>query len=116
VVIHDFDLVGTVVMPDKTDAPLVVDPDAVLPKALTLEGLELIAWWNPQTRQFGRGMQLQEFAPCQALDVPEPGHGLAVEKHFRVSTSERTDHASIVFRQTESVKWIRPAGKSGSAD
>jgi hypothetical protein len=51
VVVHNFDLVGTIVMPHETDSPLVIDSDAVLPLAVALQGFELVSRWDPQARQ-----------------------------------------------------------------
>ena len=41
-VIHDLDVVGILVHPFQADAPLVVDPDAVLSSPLTTQGLQTI--------------------------------------------------------------------------
>jgi len=92
VVVHDFDLVGAIVLPNKTDAPLVVDPDPVLPPAVALERFELVPERDPQTGQIAGSMQLQELAPRHALNVPEPGHGLAAENRLGIDAQELVDH------------------------
>ncbi len=48
VVVHDFDLVGTIVVPHKADTPLVIDADAVLSFAVPLERFQMVAGGNPQ--------------------------------------------------------------------
>jgi hypothetical protein len=54
VIIHDFNLVGAIVMPYKTDSPLAIDADAVLTSAVALQGFELISGRDPQAGQFSR--------------------------------------------------------------
>jgi hypothetical protein len=39
VIVNHFDLVGAAGRPAKADAPLIVDPDAVLPFAVAAKGL-----------------------------------------------------------------------------
>ena len=58
-VIHNFDLMGTIRAPHKAGTPLVINADAVLALSFTLQGFELIARWNSQARQIGRGVDLQ---------------------------------------------------------
>ena len=43
VVVHDFNVAGSVVCPAETDPPLGVDPDAVLPCAVAPQYLEAVA-------------------------------------------------------------------------
>jgi hypothetical protein len=44
-------------MPSKTDPPLLVDPDAVLPASIALQGFEPIARRHPQIAQRPRLIQ-----------------------------------------------------------
>jgi hypothetical protein len=48
VVINDFNIVGTVVSPHKTDPPLVVDANAVLARSVTSQSLQAVARRNAQ--------------------------------------------------------------------
>jgi len=43
VVIHDLDVLGTVVSPGEADTPLIIDPDAVLPDSIAPQRLQTIA-------------------------------------------------------------------------
>ena len=81
VVVHDLDPVRAVLLPEK-QAPLVVDPDAVLPGAVALQRFELVAGRNPQIGQSGASdqekMTLQQpspqrFAPAFAGNGIEGG-------------------------------------------
>jgi hypothetical protein len=58
VVIHKFDSVRTVGLPDKANPPLVVDTDAVLALAIPLQCLQPVPGRNAQRLQSGGGVQL----------------------------------------------------------
>jgi hypothetical protein len=73
VIVHNFNLVRTILTPDKTHAPLIIDADAVLSFAVAFQGFVLVARRNPQTGQLGGGMQLQQLASCHALNIPDRG-------------------------------------------
>jgi hypothetical protein len=47
-VIDDLDHLGAAFPPDKADAPLIVDPDAVLPSAIAFERLKPVAGRRPE--------------------------------------------------------------------
>jgi hypothetical protein len=82
VVVDEFDIISTSVLPREADSPLVVDPDAVLPPSVALERLEAVARRNPQVLEDLRRMQLLELAQgcpqdprverTDTLLVPEP--------------------------------------------
>jgi len=59
VIIHNLHVVGIAVAPLKTDAPLVIDADAVLPFSIALQRLQVIAlsWLN-------QGCHLDTLAAC----------------------------------------------------
>jgi len=42
VVVHNFHVQGVTATPDKTDAPLIVDTDAVLSMAIPTQGFQMI--------------------------------------------------------------------------
>jgi len=44
VIVDNLDVVGVAVSPAETDAPLVVNPDAVLTRTIPAQLLEPIAW------------------------------------------------------------------------
>jgi hypothetical protein len=54
-------------------------------------------------------MQLQQFAPCHAFYIFETRHSTTLKQSFGVCTQKRTDHARIIFRDTESVKQLKAA-------
>ena len=92
-VVDDDDIVGIPISPVKADAPLVVDPYAVLVGATPLEFLESVPWWHTQIDQrFGRvdDDQFPEHEP------PELGRkapdGLAIEESRGVTIPKTLDH------------------------
>lgn len=68
-VVHDLHTVGVSVPPTEADSPLLIDPDTVLPRPITLELLESIPWGYAQVLQAKRRVQLNQFAQGHALQV-----------------------------------------------
>jgi hypothetical protein len=68
-IVGDLDVVSAVVLPHEADAPPVVDPDAVLPRAAASEQLEAVPGRDPQVRERRRGIQLHELAEPHTLQV-----------------------------------------------
>jgi hypothetical protein len=97
-IIHNLNLIHTILAPGKADTPLVVDADAMQPPAASFQGFEPIAGWNPQASQIGCRMQLQQFTPRYPFNVPEPRHRQAIKKRLGIQTGKRVNHAaSILF-------------------
>jgi hypothetical protein len=46
-IVHDLNLVGTMLCPEKTDAVLIIDPDAVLALPVASQWFKPITRWNP---------------------------------------------------------------------
>jgi len=95
VIVNDFNLVRAIGSPHEADAPLVIDTNAVLALPLAFQGLELVAWGNPQAGQVCCGMQLQQLSPRHTLDILEPRHNSAVKQRLGVGTHKRMNHASL---------------------
>jgi len=47
------------ILPDEADAPLLIDPDAVLPEAIPFQRLQTISRRYREVAQFSRRMDLQ---------------------------------------------------------
>ena len=58
VVVHNFYIVRTICFPSETDTPLIVDPYAVLPLAVSLQQLQTVASRYAQVIQTNRGFHL----------------------------------------------------------
>ena len=50
-VVNDLDVLSVSVRPAKADPPLIVDPDTVLSRAIDLELLEPVTWWDTKVVQ-----------------------------------------------------------------
>jgi hypothetical protein len=99
VVIYDFYMAGIAALPFKTDAPLVVDPDAVLAGARSLEGFQPVARRNPQRVQIRRCINHQQFAARNALNVVRQLSGvLAPPDFFSFSAGKTLDHPLNISR------------------
>ena len=79
-VINDFNVVCSIDAPHKTNPPLIIDPDAVLPLPITRQCLKVIPWRNFQSIQKGCRMQLQKLASRHSLDVAKSGNHPTMEQ------------------------------------
>jgi hypothetical protein len=68
-VVRDLDVARPFITPHKTNAKLVIDPDAVLAASVTMQSLKLIARWNAQRIKRNHGIQLIEFAAGDRPDL-----------------------------------------------
>jgi hypothetical protein len=92
-VIHDLDLVGISFTPFEADAPLVVDPDAVLARAITAEFLEPIPRRDPKVLELVGRIQDQELTEGTALECGgPPAHRFAQEDAVGIPVPEALDH------------------------
>src|SRR5690606_37452422 len=96
VIINNLDIFRTSVRPAEADAPLVVDPDAVLAFPVTLQLFQPVARGRRQITQFSRRLQQGQFAlrnladrspaACLASFIQVPGIGAA----------KALDHGSMI--------------------
>ena len=97
VIIHNLDVVCSVGLPDKANAPLVVDPNAVLSFAIALQRLQSVAWRYAQRIDPRRGVELRELAPRHDVQaLRQPPHELAGEYAGCVPVREGFDHQPIL--------------------
>ena len=68
-VVHYLHVFGACFRPAKTDAPLIVDPDAVLAGSIALQSLQSIARWHTQIVQAARDIELPELTPGCIGDI-----------------------------------------------
>lgn len=93
-VIDDADLAALPVVPDETDAPLVVDPDAVLALAASLQRLQPVGRRNAQVVEPLGVVQHPQFAPRDVLNGRRQLSGpLALPDGFGFLVGEIEDHA-----------------------
>jgi hypothetical protein len=93
VVVHDLYIARRAVAPFKTQTPLIVDADAPLPLAISLQGFQPVLRRNPQKREVGCSVLLLQFAPSHLFNIDEARDALVLKQGLRVLASERFNHA-----------------------
>jgi len=88
VVIDDLHVVSIPFLPDKADAKLIVDPNAVLPQPIAGEGFQPVAWERRQVAQLARSMELLQFSLGDSSDLLEPAGELARKERLRFAIFE----------------------------
>jgi len=68
-VIHDLDAVGIPILPEETNPPLIVDPDAVLAFAVTLQSLKTVGRWCLQIFKGTSPLEHPEFSKSHPLNI-----------------------------------------------
>ena len=91
-VINNLNVVGISTTPYKADAPLIVDPDAVLSPAIASECLEPVAGRRPEIREPGRRVEHVQLAERHGFDRSEYGRRSAAVQHLGSPVFERPDH------------------------
>ena len=87
-VIDDLHVVSIPVMPDKADAILIVDPNAVLSQSISGERLEPVAGERRQVAQLVRSMELLQFSLGDSRHLLEPAGELARKERLRFAIFE----------------------------
>lgn len=95
-IVDDLDIMHIFSIPTKTNAPLVVDSDAMLSLTISRQCFQPISRKDPQVAQFTDLIELNELSVCDAFDVYESVNAGALRKPCGILTIERTDHRSIV--------------------
>ena len=92
-VIDDLSIEYVAILPSEADAPLLVDADAVLARAVALECLELIRWRDHQIAQIRSAIEVLQLLACALLNlVDQTLHKLTPEYRLRVFILEGPDH------------------------
>jgi hypothetical protein len=106
VVVDDFDVVRISAGPAETEAPLVVDADAVLARPVAHQLLETVGRWNTEVEKTSRSVEHEEFPQSDSLEVRwQPADPLSLEEAFGVDVPEAADHARIVTLGVTSGNW-----------
>ena len=103
--------VGAAVLPDETDAPLVVDPDTVLANSVPFEGFRVIARWRRQVAQLFGLMDLAQLALSGTLNIRRqfPGE-LTAKKLFSLLVEEApNDPFIMIVSRSDRNTYIRTA-------
>ena len=91
-VIDDLDIKYVAILELETDTPLVVNPDTVLPLAITTQGFQPVARRCSQEVQRGGGIQLRQLAFGHLLNCAEAAWIAAFEQRPGFLAGKRLDH------------------------
>jgi len=95
VIVDDPDVESIAVLPSKTDAPAIVDPNAVLPGTVALEEFQSVARRRAQILQGNGCIEVTKLSQRNALDVARQSPGpLAFKQSLRMGIGEALDHKS----------------------
>ena len=92
-VVSDLDVIGISVNEPKADAPLVIDPDAVLTGAISFQRFEPISWRHPEIIQRLGGSHLTQLTQRHHVDPRiERRRALTTPQTLGFFAPERSDH------------------------
>lgn len=104
-VVNNLDIFGARVRPPEAHTELIVDADAALAGAVTLQRFETIARRHPEIVEPRRDLQLSQLTPRNVRDIPEPFDPLTRREGLRVGALEALDQVvRIVTRRMINVK------------
>ncbi len=108
-IIDNFDLIWTGQRPNKANSVLVIDPDAVLPFAISCKFFKMIARWNAQINKLFYGVEVIQLPGCHAPDIFRAGssgftRAVAVVNIFCGLGFEVLDHKYIITRILYDIK------------
>src|SRR6185312_551639 len=97
VAIDDLHVVGVTIGPSETDAPLVVDPDAVLAIAAALQGFEPVCRGSARIIQHSGIAEHAQLATRHELDIRRQAPGWrSAPDLFRFPVGKVPDHGSTI--------------------
>jgi hypothetical protein len=88
VIIDDLHIVRFSVCPNEADAPLVVDPDAVLSNSISPQPFKPVSRGSLEFLQSLRAVQIQQFSRGLSFKGLEATLGLVLEQVFGVAAAE----------------------------
>ena len=95
VIVGDLDVVGVTVAPDEADPPLIIDPDAVLPTAVSAQRFQTISRRHAQRLESGRRVELNQLPIGDALYLArQPPREPPLEHALGFPITEALDHAT----------------------
>lgn len=103
-VVDDFHRVRIAIAPDKTETPLVINANTMLPFAFTVQRLQSIPRWRCQVAEFCGALQLPKLSARDPLDRMKTPAALAVVKLLSLQTAERPNHSESLYRTAYNVK------------
>ncbi|CCE00728.1 hypothetical protein BRAS3809_370004 [Bradyrhizobium sp. STM 3809] len=93
VVVDDFDMRRSSIIPDEANSPLIVDPDRMLPDAVGLQSLEPVPWRHSEIVENPGLIKKTKFAKCDILNVGRQSSApSAAPYQLRLAIREALDH------------------------
>ncbi len=87
-IVHNLNIVGLPIVPPETDAPPIVDANAMLTNAIAFQGFEPVSPDGCQVVKIGRGMKPTQPFPRSSLDALKLSAAKAVVQSFGFRASE----------------------------
>jgi hypothetical protein len=95
-VVDDFDMRRSSLIPYKADAPLIIDPDRILSLAIRSKRFEAIAGRDAKVTQGARLIQKTQFSERNVLDVRRQFSApAAAPDQFRFGIGEALNHGRL---------------------
>jgi len=104
VVIGYLNIMGVAFAPNKTDTPLVVDPNAVLSGAVSPQLFQPVSRQRRQNPEIVRAIENVQLAQRRSLDGPKPATGMAKEEPLGFRRAKGLDHPGMLYRISLAVK------------
>jgi hypothetical protein len=106
-IVDDFHIVTMAFTPDKTDSPLIIDPDRVLSFPIASQRFQLISRGRSQNAQLRRSVKLEQFPQGDPLDRTEPPAVVIVKEILSFLRAKALNHTHRILRRALYVKqWI----------
>ena len=95
-IVRDFDIERIAIGEPEADAPLIIDPNAVLSSTIAFELLQPVAGWRPKIFTGLGRIDDHERPEHGAVQVAgESAHRFAAEQPLGIPVAEALDHAGI---------------------
>ena len=91
-IIGDFDFIRSVSLPEKTNPPLIVDPDTVLSHPIRLQHFQPVSWWGTQVLEIRRVIEHGQFPLRRLLEAGEFLDHLSGKELLRLFVPKTSDH------------------------
>ena len=88
VIVHNLDIVRTIVLPHETDKPLFIDTNAVLTAPITPELFQLITGRHPQSIQLHRSLHHQQLASGYPFNILEARNHMTEKQALGIGTGK----------------------------
>jgi hypothetical protein len=103
-IVDDFHIVAMALTPDKTDSPLIIDSNRVLPFPIASQCFQLISRRRSQNAQLRRSVKLEQFPQGDPLDGAEPPTVVIVKEVLSFLRAKALNHTHRILRHALYVK------------